>query len=69
MTRRTEETGTAKALFSKSYRKKLLSRYRCRWDDNNKMKLRKIVWEDVKWTETVQDTVQWRVIAETVMNI
>jgi hypothetical protein len=30
-------------------------RPRCRWEDNNKMDLREMVWEDMDWIDLAQD--------------
>jgi hypothetical protein len=46
-----------------------LGRHRCRWEDNIKMDLREIRWEDVEWIHTAQDMDQWQAIVNTVMNI
>jgi hypothetical protein len=45
--------------------KRPLGRERCRWLSNIKMDLREI-WYD--WIDRAQDTVQWRVLVNTVIN-
>jgi hypothetical protein len=40
-----------------------------RRDDNIRMDLREIGWEDVDWTPLAQDKDQWRAVVNTVMNL
>jgi hypothetical protein len=42
---------------------------RRRWEDNIRMDIREISWEGVYWIHMAQDTVQWRALVSTVMNI
>jgi hypothetical protein len=42
---------------------------RCRWEDNNKMDLREIGFEDVEWIHFAQDRDRWRALVNTVMNL
>jgi ribosome biogenesis protein Nip4 len=46
-----------------------LGRLKRRWEDNIRMDLREIGWEDVDWIHLVQDRDQWRVVVNTVMNL
>jgi hypothetical protein len=39
-----------------------------RWEDNIRMDLREIGWEDVDWIHLAQDRNQWRAVINTVMN-
>jgi hypothetical protein len=40
-----------------------------RWDDNIKMDLREIEFEDVDWIHWTQDRERWRALVNTVMNL
>jgi hypothetical protein len=46
-----------------------LGRHRRRWEDNIRMDLREIGWEDVNWIHLAQDRDQWRAVVNTVMNL
>jgi hypothetical protein len=46
-----------------------LRRPRRGWEDNIRMDLRGIGWEDVYWIHLAQDTDQWRVLVNTVMDL
>jgi hypothetical protein len=46
-----------------------LERPGCRWEDNNEMDLREIVWGGMDWIHLAQDRDQWRALVNTVMNI
>jgi len=46
-----------------------LGRPRCRWEDNTRMDLREIGWEGVNWIHLAQNRDQWRVLANTAMNL
>jgi hypothetical protein len=46
-----------------------LGRPRSRWENNNKMYLREIVFGDVDWIHLVQDRDRWRALVNTVMNL
>jgi len=49
--------------------KRPLGRPRRRWEDNIKMDLREIGWEDVDWIHLAQDRDQWRALVNTKMNL
>jgi ribosome biogenesis protein Nip4 len=53
----------------KSEGKKQFQRHKRRWEDNIKMALRELGKEDVDWIHLAQDTDQWRVVVNTVMNL
>jgi hypothetical protein len=40
-----------------------------RWEDNIRLDLRKIWWEDVDWIHVAQDRDWWRAVVNTVMNL
>jgi hypothetical protein len=42
---------------------------RGRWEDDNKMDLRKIAWGDMDWIDLAQDRDQWTAIVNTIMKI
>jgi hypothetical protein len=46
-----------------------LGRPRCRWEDNIKMDLRDIGFEDVDWIHWAQDRDRWRALVNMVMNL
>jgi hypothetical protein len=46
-----------------------LGRPRRRWEDNSKMDLREIGFEDVDWIHLAQDRDRWRAPVNTVMNL
>jgi hypothetical protein len=48
--------------------KRSLGRPRRRWEDNIKMDLREIGMGGMDWIDLAQDTDQWRVLMNTVMN-
>jgi hypothetical protein len=49
--------------------KRTLARPRCRWVDNIKMDLREIGRDGVDWIGMAEDTDQWRVLVNTVLNL
>jgi hypothetical protein len=49
--------------------KRPLGRPRCRWEDNIRMDIRKMGWEDVNWIHLAQDRDQWQTVMNTLMNI
>jgi hypothetical protein len=52
----------------KPERKRPLGRPKRRWEDNIRMYLRLVGWQNVDWMRLVQDVDQWRVLVNTVMN-
>ena len=48
-----------KVLVGKPERKRPLGRPRRRWEDNIKMDLKEIGWEDVDWIDVAQDRDNW----------
>jgi hypothetical protein len=56
-------------LVGKPQGKRPLGKCRRRREDNIKMDLREIEWEGVHWVHLAQDSDQWRVIVNTVMNL
>jgi hypothetical protein len=56
-------------LVGKHEGKRLLRITRCRWEDNIRMDLREIVWEDVGWICLAQHRGQWQALVNMVMNL
>jgi hypothetical protein len=56
-------------LVGKPVGKEPLGRPRRRWEDNIKMDLREVGWEDVDWMHVAQDRDQWWALVNTVMNL
>jgi hypothetical protein len=46
-----------------------LGRPKCKWEDNIKMDLKEIAWEDVQCINLAQDGDKWRAVVNMVMNI
>jgi hypothetical protein len=61
--------GEKRNAYGKSIRKEQLGRPRRRWEDNIKMDLREIGWDDMDWIDLAQDSDQWRALVNTVMNL
>jgi hypothetical protein len=55
-----EMKNACKILIGKPERKRPIDRPRRRWEDNIRMDLREIGWEDVDWMHLAQDGDQWR---------
>jgi hypothetical protein len=46
-----------------------LGRPRRRWEDNIKMDIREVGWEDMNWIELGQYRDRWRALVNAVMNL
>jgi hypothetical protein len=57
-----EMRGVYKILVEKPARKGLLRRFKCRWEDNIRMYLRKIVWKGVEWIHLAQHSYWWQAV-------
>jgi hypothetical protein len=44
-------------------------RPRRRWEDNIRMDLREVGWEDVDWMHLAENRDKWRAVVSTVMNL
>jgi hypothetical protein len=49
--------------------RRLLGRTNHRWEDNIKMNLGEVSWEDVDWIHLAQDKDQWWARVNTIMNL
>jgi hypothetical protein len=49
--------------------KRLLGGPRRRWEDNIKIVLREIGWDDMDWIDLAQDRDQWKALVKTAMNL
>jgi hypothetical protein len=49
--------------------KRPLGRPRRRWEDNIKMDLEDVGWDDVAWIDIAQDKDRWRALVSAVMNL
>jgi hypothetical protein len=56
-------------LLEKTRREEPLKRPRHRWDDNIRMNVREIGWEDLDWMDLAQDKSQWQALVNVVMNL
>jgi hypothetical protein len=64
-----EKRHTYRILVGKPEGKRPLGRPRRRWENNIKMDLREIGWGGMDWINLAEDRDQWRVLANTVMNL
>jgi hypothetical protein len=64
-----EKKNTYRLLVGKAAGKRPLGRPRCRWMDNIKMEIGKIIWGDVDWTGLAQDRDKWKALVNAVMNL
>jgi len=58
-----------KNLIGKPEVRRPLKRLRRMWEDNIRMNLTEIGWEDVDWIHLSQDRDHWQVLVKTVMNL
>ena len=49
--------------------KRPLDRSRCRWEDNIKMNLQKVIYGSMDWIDLAQDKDRWRALFNAVMNL
>jgi hypothetical protein len=64
-----EKRNAYRILVGNPERKRPLGRPKRRWEDNIKMDLREIEWDDRDWMDLAQDRDQWRALVNTVMNL
>ena len=46
-----------------------LTRPRLRWEENIKMDLQEVGWEDMDWIDLAEDRERWRALLNAVMNL
>jgi hypothetical protein len=63
------DENTYNILVRKPEGKRLLGRFRHKWDNNIRMDVGKIGWEVMDWMNLVQERDQWRHLVNTVMKI
>jgi hypothetical protein len=64
-----ERRGAYKALVGEPEGRRPLGRPRRRWEDNIKMDLREVGWEDIDWIDLAQDRDRWQALVYTVINL
>jgi len=64
-----EGRGAYRVLVGRPKGKRPLERPRRRWEDNIKMDLREIGIDGANWIQLAQDSVQWRIFVNMVMNL
>jgi hypothetical protein len=64
-----EKRNAYRILVAKREGKRPLGRPRHRWVDNIKVNLREIGLVGVPWIDRAQDSVQWRALVNTVLNL
>jgi hypothetical protein len=64
-----EVRGAYNMLVGRAEGRRPLGRPRRRWEDNMKMDLREIGFENVDWIHLAQDRDRWRAVVNTVMNL
>ena len=64
-----ESRGVYRVLMGKSEGKKLLGRFRRRWENNIKMDFHEVGCRGMDWIELAQDRDMWRALVSTVMNL
>jgi hypothetical protein len=64
-----EVRGAYNILVGRPEGRKPLGKPSLKWEDNNKMDLREIVFGDVDWIHWAQDRDRWLALVNTVMNL
>jgi hypothetical protein len=64
-----EKRNEYRILVGKPEGKRPLGRPRRRWMNNTKIDVREIGWDGTVWIDVAQDSDQWRVLVNTVMNL
>jgi hypothetical protein len=62
-----EKWNAYRILVGKPEGKRPVGRPRRRWEDNVKLDLREIGWDDMDWIDLAHDRDQWRALVNTVM--
>jgi len=58
-----------RVLVGKLQCKRPLGRPRCRWEDNIKVDIQEVGYQDMDWIELAQDRDRWRALVNAVMNL
>jgi len=58
-----------RVLVGKLQCKRPLGRPRCRWEDNIKVDIQEVGYQDMDWIEPAQDRDRWRALVNAVMNL
>jgi hypothetical protein len=69
VTRMGEERGAYRILVGRPEGRRPLGRPRRRWEDNIKMDIREVGWEDMNCIDLAQDRDRWRALVNAVMNL
>jgi hypothetical protein len=64
-----EGRGAYRILVGRPEGRRPLGRPRRRWEDDIKMDLQEVGWEDVDWIDMAQDRDRWRAVVNAVMNL
>jgi hypothetical protein len=64
-----EERSAYRILVGRPEGRRPLRRPRRRWEDNIKMDIREVGWEDMNWIELAQDRDRWRALVNAIMNL
>jgi hypothetical protein len=64
-----EKRNACRVLVGKLQRKRPLGRPSSIWDDNIKIDVQEVGWEDVEWSSLAQDRDKWQAVLNTVMNL
>ena len=64
-----EMRGVYRVLVRQPEGRRPLGRPRCKWEDNIKMDLQEVRWEDMDWTDLAQDGDRWQALVNAVMNL
>jgi hypothetical protein len=64
-----EGRGVYRVLVGKPEGRRPLGRPRRRWEDNIRMDLQEVGWEDEDWTGLAQDIDRWRALVSAVINL
>jgi hypothetical protein len=63
-----DERGAYRIFMGRSEAKRPLGRHRRGWDDNIKLYLQEVGWENMDWIVLVRDTDRWQALVKAVMN-
>jgi hypothetical protein len=64
-----EGRGAYRILVGRPEGRRPIGRPRLRWEDNIKIDLQEVGWEDVDWIDMAQDRYRWRAVVNAVLNL